>query len=927
MRTRLFRALTAVTTSHPWAVLAVTAVITVLMAVAASRLTVEMTWTSMLPDSEPVVKEYQRILDRFDGALNTVVVAIEGPDRDGLRATAADVERALLPLVNDTHLRRITWKAPTNFIARHGMMLSDTNDLEDLQVLAADRNLVPFLFAYNSILGKTIVGGEDELTTKERSVVSSLDALDAWLADLAGVCAGEDIDTARMHRTIRRFWLGEEEFVSSDGRMLLMTLQPWAPIDSIAETVALADTLDALIAPVKKAHPGQRIRLTGMHMVARDEMKTGTEDAGLSTIVAFVLIIVLLAFSLRMRSAPLLAGTVLVVGVIWDVGLAGLVIGRLNMLTVFCTVYLIGLGVDFSIHYLHGYAEQRARGLGPSAAVGAAFETVGSGILTGALTTAIAFLSLMFTDFDVFRELGFISGVGVLMCVAAAFIVLPSLLVLKDHRAAAKGKDTAPPPESVSFGWLARWASLVTRGAPVVLALTVLATVAAGWFGWTRTWFDGNMMNMEAKGLESVELQDDIVEAFQLSNNTSLFTVPDLDSAYRVTRYLEKQRPVGMVESPSQVCPPPRVQQYRRSYVERIRALTASPDASVPADPAAFKAEIENLEANVIETSQMAYQSLLDRIVRRADRMTGLDSTGERVSEGVFGPIITMLDSLPDSTARRRLEAYQAVFTPLSRTILHGMADTQTVTWDMVPESVAERLVSRGGDEYLVSVYPRNNTWDELLDSPFLRLMRRVAPHGTGMVPFMEVLYRRGKAEGRNAMLYALIAITILLLLDFRSLRFAVLAMVPLLVAVIWLAGGMGLLGIPFTIMNVMGIPLILGIGIDDGVHLCHRFRRERGATIPVVVGGVGKAVFLTSATTMLAFGSLLFARMRGNVSLGGALFAGVGLCFVMTVTVLPVLLRLAGGKKRRGPPRAEGQNTESSGSTAEKLTVPSVTE
>lgn len=910
MRPRLFKLFSSLAVKYPWQTLVGAVVLTIAMGAASSLLEVRMTWTSMLPQSEPVVKEFNRILGSFDGAINAVVIAVEGGTRAQLKQTAQRIDDALEPLVDDYHLRRVTWKAPREFIRHHGLMLTDTADLEDLEAVVRDFSLAPFLAAYNDNMEKTIVGGERELSDKERSMVATLDGVDAWLTDLGDVLAGERQLPDR--EAVERLWLGEEAFVSPEGNMLLLTLQPWAPIDSLTRMVAIANTIDSALAPIKRDNPSQRIRATGMHMVGRDEMKTGTEDAGFSTVAALVLICVMLAFALRMKSAWALAGVVLVMGITWDIGLAGLVIGQLNMMTIFCTVYLIGLGVDFSIHFMHGYNEQRARGRGPDEAVAGAFEVSGNGILTGALTTAIAFLSLMFTDFDVFRELGFISGVGVLMCVLAAFTVLPALLVLKDRRAARKGTDMTVAPEATGSRILGGLGGFSARRAPVVFVVLLLATAAIGYLGGTRVWFDGNMMNMEAKGLESVELQDDIVDAFQLSNNTAMFTVPDLDSAYRITRFLEKQRPVAMVESPASVCPPTDVQLRRRPYVKRIREQCGPNVPSTAVSRDAVREEVERLEANVIELSQIAYQSLLDRIVRRADRMTGLDSLGNRVAVGTFGRILALIDSLDVSIVESRLNSYQAIFALISSQLVTDMADTSLVTWDMVPAAVAEPLVSNDGSEYLISVYPRNNTWDEMLDSPFLKLLRRTVPSATGMVPFMEVLYRRGSEEGRKAMLYALVAIVILLMIDFRSLRFTLLAVTPLLFAVAWLVGGMGIFGIPFTIMNVMGVPLILGIGIDDGVHLCHRFRHDRGMPLGAIVGGVGKAIFLTTATTMLAFGSLLFAHMRGNVSLGGALFAGVGLCFAMTVTLLPSLLKMLGGKAGSTAPAATpGKNEE----------------
>jgi predicted RND superfamily exporter protein len=141
----------------------------------------------------------------------------------------------------------------------------------------------------------------------------------------------------------------------------------------------------------------------------------------------------------------------------------------------------------------------------------------------------------------------------------------------------------------------------------------------------------------------------------------------------------------------------------------------------------------------------------------------------------------------------------------------------------------------------------------------------------------------------------------------------ALLAMVPLVVGAIWMVGLMHLFGMMLNVVNVIGIPLILGIGIDDGVHILHRFRLEGPGRLPVVFSSTGKAVVLTSITTMLAFGSLGFAAYRGLASLGITLFIGVGTALLATLCVLPPLLALIFGSGNGGVsgPPTTGNETE----------------
>ena len=98
--------------------------------------------------------------------------------------------------------------------------------------------------------------------------------------------------------------------------------------------------------------------------------------------------------------------------------------------------------------------------------------------------------------------------------------------------------------------------------------------------------------------------------------------------------------------------------------------------------------------------------------------------------------------------------------------------------------------------------------------------------------------------------------------------------------------------------MNFIGLPLIIGIGIDDGVHIMHRWIHEGRDKIHIIFASTGKAILLTSLTTMLAFGSMMFSAMPAYSWFGTQLFIGVGACFVTTVLVLPGILGMIDKRK-----------------------------
>ena len=176
--------------------------------------------------------------------------------------------------------------------------------------------------------------------------------------------------------------------------------------------------------------------------------------------------------------------------------------------------------------------------------------------------------------------------------------------------------------------------------------------------------------------------------------------------------------------------------------------------------------------------------------------------------------------------------------------------------------------------------------------------LESVSDRTTGMPVIMRALFEIIGRDGRNAALLTLVLVYLILLIDFRSFKYALIAMLPLAVGGIWMIGLMQVFGFQLDLMNVMALPLILGIGIDDGIHVVHRWRLEGPRSAYTVLSSTGKAVLLTSLTTMLAFGSMMFSPFRGYASLSWALIFGVGACFFTTIIILPAFMGLIDNKK-----------------------------
>jgi predicted RND superfamily exporter protein len=211
--------------------------------------------------------------------------------------------------------------------------------------------------------------------------------------------------------------------------------------------------------------------------------------------------------------------------------------------------------------------------------------------------------------------------------------------------------------------------------------------------------------------------------------------------------------------------------------------------------------------------------------------------------------------------------------------------------------SLGQRFVGSDG-RYAVYAYPKEDIWREPAGTRFLAHMQAIDPGVTGLPVLGRFMIARSHRALAVTGVLAGLAILAWTLVDLRDPLLAVLAVLPTLLGAGAMLALMGALGVDFNPLDVMALPLVLGIAVDDGVHLVHRFLAE-GGDLAATLRGTGRSVVLTSLTSLAAFGVLAFASHRGLASFGAAAGLGVAASLVLSVLVLPQAL-LALSRVRR---------------------------
>jgi hypothetical protein len=267
------------------------------------------------------------------------------------------------------------------------------------------------------------------------------------------------------------------------------------------------------------------------------------------------------------------------------------------------------------------------------------------------------------------------------------------------------------------------------------------------------------------------------------------------------------------------------------------------------------------------------------------------------------------LDGLEPAAARERLARLHATLRAwqarLRATFDRALATRPLVPADL-PALVRADAVSEDG-ELLLEVYPLADVWEPEHQRVFVAETRRVDPEVTGLpVQIYESSVLMRDSYGR-AGLYALVAVFLAVLFDFRRLTDALLALVPVGMGFLFTFAVMDLAGVSVNPANVIILPLLFGMGVDAGVHMLHRYRQHPEEHPPGLAAGTGKGIVLTSLTTMIGFSSMLLAHHRGIRSLGFVVSVGMAATLVACLTLMPALLELRGRAASRSKASRQG--------------------
>ena len=873
----------------------VTVAISLLLAAAAvaytaHALTFKTSTRALLPQDAGYVVRYAEYAKEF-GELEDIVVVVEAGSFEGARAYAARLTEELKQA--PVKFQRVAYRIdPKRFEGRQLLYLT-TPELREIRDKIFDHQEFMESFAGDPSLARLLEGVNTQMAAAFVSNLFDIGLQDKDLpVDTRFLRVLLDQMASRLERPApyRSPWgtlfsFGEDApddagyFLSEDKSLLFILVEtPPSEKGSFMGDQAAIETIRVAIAKLRPAFPNVQAGVTGAPALSNDEMTAAFHDSSISDVLAFALTLLVMTLAFVRVGKPLLMLGVLAVTLAWSMGVVTLTVGHLTLFSVMFISIVVGIGIDYGIYYLFRYEEEIFLGRSLREALELTAARTGPGMLAGALTAAGTFFVLMLTEFRGIQELGFIAGIAILIAWVGMMTLFPAILMFVDRHHADRPRGQRPRAHQLERIRVPLLDRLVTYPRTVLIGAGLLTAFSL--WAIPRVGFDYNVLNLQAKGTESVAWERRILASTGRSGFNGLSSASSLEDLRAKQAAFEKLPSVSETDSVLRVIPDEQPEKIAliKSFAPLVAPIRVG--RSSPVDLDRLKQALADIKRRFDVVAVEAGAKLPEEIRVVRDKTIAVQRLLARSNRDSAEAALNYLQAQLYRDFVNKFYSLQRNLSPTGVTIKD------------VPEELRRKFIGESG-RFLIQVHPKVDIWEKAGAAQFVRELRTVDPDVTGppVITYeATVLMERAYLAGS---LYAFVLVGGLSILMIRRLRESLLGLVPMVLGVLWTVGLMQLFGIKFNLANIWGLPLIIGTAAEFGLNviLSHLEGRAHGG--PLVARSAVLGVALNGITTMVGFGSLMIATHQGIFSLGLLLTLGSACGLVAALIVLPVVLKL----------------------------------
>jgi hypothetical protein len=849
-------------------VLALTLVLTTVAGLyAVGNLSAQTDIAELFSPDLPFRKTNTAYRQRFLHEIDTLAVVIDGPTPELVAQSARQLQERLSAqndLIEQVHAPR-----SSPFLETHALLYLDVADLERLTDRLAQTQ--PLLVRLS---GDPTAAGLAELLAQATTLTDA-----GWINANLGPIFDRTADAAQAARLGQVDYLSWQELITGEDATIeecraVLLVRPRLDAGGPLAAAPVIEHIRATAAELRiDAAHDLRLRITGSVALRHDELKMMLQGAVFSTVLAFALVTIVLYVGLRSVRLLIASLIALVIGLVWTAAFAALAIGHLNLISIAFGVLYVGLGIDYAIHLCLRYQELLAEGHPRDQAVRGAMGDVGVSLLLCAVTTSLAFFAFIPTDFLGVSELGLIAGAGIFISLAVNLTVLPSLLLL-----------LGPPARKVPRLATLRLLEFPRRHARLVRIVTlalVIVTVPSLW--WVR--FDLDPLNLRNESSESVSTLRELLA----HNATSPWHIVVLEDDETQLKLIKEQLTSLQVVDRVVALPDfiPTEQAAKLDLIDDVSlAVTTETWANTP-EPTTIEEQLSALGslATALGHADFSDPDTARSAARLRSELQGFLQEARQAEPEERRALLSRLD-----------EGLLGALPATLRQLQMGLKTTG-VDPDTLPESLVDQWRSDDG-VYRLAVFPSASMSDPNAVRQFVTAVRQVVPDAVGAPVFHAAAADAVVGSFRGALTLSALVIGLLLMAVLRSVSDALIVLTPVVLSGLLLSTTAVLIDLPFNFANVIAIPLLIGLGVDSGIHMVMRSRAISRSN--VLATSTSRGVLYSALTTIAGFGALSLSPHPGLASLGRMLMLGILFVLIGTLIILPALLKGASDLQRR---------------------------
>ncbi len=791
---------------------------------------------------------FEQAFHRFD----RIFVVVEAPTPELASEATAALTQELAK--NKQRFQSVTQFGGGEFFARNGLLFQSPEDLKrNLALMIQAEPLIRDMATDPSLRG-LIAGLEDSLLGIQSGKLKLDDFTRVFTAasdTLEKVIKGEPTSFSW------RVLVAGRPAKPSELRGFI-DVRPMLDYTSLEAGHAATEAIRQVAARIAPKYQAT-VRLTGPVAMADEEFATIKEGAVRNGIITIVIVLFILWLALRSKRLIVAVFVNLFIGLALTAALGLLMVGTLNLISVYFAVLFVGIGVDFGIQYSVRYRAERHKRDDLKGAVLNAGKYVGAPLTLAAGATAAGFLSFLPTDYRGVSELGLIAGFGMLIAFATSVTVLPALIRLFN-----------PPgePDELGFSFLAPVDRFLERQRiPIIVGTALVVVAGLPLLYWLR--FDFNPINLRDPNSESIATYLDLSRDPETNTNAAEVLVPSLGEANAVAARLSKVPEVARVMTLTSFIP--RDQQEKLPLIHNTAVKLAG--AFDPKNAETPPTDAENVDA---------LKEGASRLIEAAGSQKG---PGAGAAKRLAAALTAVAQGGPE--LRNKVEA--AFIAPLKTVLasLHASLLAQPVTQGSLPPELVRDWMTPDG-RARVEVAPKGNANDNEEMRQFARAVLAAELNAVeGPISILDA----GDTIVRafvEAGLWAMLSIGILLWLVLRRIGDVLLTLIPLLTAGVVTLELCVLIGLPLNFANIIALPLLLGVGVAFKIYYIMAWREGQTNLLQT---SLTRAVFFSALTTATAFGSLWFSSHPGTASMGKLLALSLMCTLAAAVLFQPVLM------------------------------------